>query len=123
MADKPKKILIVEDEQVIARALLLKLKSLGVEASEVFDGKAAVEAVEKNNFDVIILDLMLPQLDGFGVLEELKKKGKKTPVVVISKLSQEEDIKRAKDLGANEYFVKSYTSIAEIVDHVKKLLV
>jgi DNA-binding response OmpR family regulator len=73
-------------------------------------------------FDLIVLDLILPKLTGFEVLEELKKKKSTTPVIVASNLSQGEDQERAKTLGARDYFVKSDTSLSQVVEHITKIL-
>ena len=111
----PKKILIAEDEKPMANALGLKLRSAGFETTLVYDGEAAVEAAKKTSFDLIILDLVMPKKDGFSVLAELNRLNIAIPVIVSSNLSQDEDIKRAKELGARDYFIKSDTTLAEIV--------
>ncbi|MEK6713268.1 MAG: response regulator [Nitrospirota bacterium] len=115
----PKKILIAEDEKSMANALGLKLGSAGFEITLAYDGESAITAAKKSLFDLIILDLVMPQKDGFFVLEELKRLKIVTKVIVSSNLSQEEDIKRAKELGASDYFIKSDTTLAEIVEKVK----
>ncbi len=117
-----KKILVVEDEKPIANALVLKLTSAGFETVLVYDGKTAISTLQQSPFDLVILDLVLPQKDGFYVLVELKKLKNTTPVIVSTNLSQEEDVKRAKDLGARDYFIKSDTTLAEIVEKVKQIL-
>ena len=116
------RILIAEDENPIANALALKLRSAGFEVELVFDGQAAILSAQKSAFDLIILDLVMPQKDGFSVLAELKKLNIDVPVIVSSNLSQEEDIKRAKELGARDYFIKSDITLAEIVEKVKAQL-
>lgn len=120
MAQDPKKILIVEDERPLARALELKLKSSGYAPHVVFDGQAALSLLETESFDLILLDLVMPKMDGFSVLKELKNKGNNIPIIVSSNLSQEEDLKKAKELGARDYFIKSNTPLAEIIKHVDK---
>lgn len=115
-----KKILIIEDEKPMASALVLKLRSAGFETVLVYDGKTAISTLRESKFGLIILDLVLPKKDGFFVLAELKKLKIATPVIVSSNLSQEEDIKRAKELGARDYFIKSDTTLAEIVKRVKR---
>ncbi len=117
-----KKILIAEDEKPMANALGLKLSSAGYETTLVYDGEAAMAAVKDSSFDLILLDLVMPKKDGFFVLAELKKLRITAPVIVSSNLSQEEDIKRAKNLGAADYFIKSDTTLAEIVEKVKRAL-
>jgi len=115
----PKRILIVEDEKPMANALVLKLRSAGFETVLVYDGETAIFTLQQSTFDLIILDLVVPKKDGFIVLAELKKLGITTPVIISSNLTQEEDIRRARELGARDYFIKSDTSLAEIVEKVK----
>ena len=117
-----KKILIIEDEKPMANALSLKLQSGGFETQVVYDGEAAIAALKTSQYDLLILDLVMPQKDGFFVLTELKKLKIATPVIVSSNLSQEEDIKRARELGARDYFIKSDTTLATVVEKVKQAL-
>lgn len=117
-----KKILIVDDERPIANALALKLNHSGYEAKTAYNGEEAIKVLESEAFDLMLLDLMMPKVDGFGVLDYLKKKGSGPIAVVTSNLSQEEDAKKAKALGAKDYLVKSNTPLAKIIEHVQKLL-
>lgn len=117
-----KKILIIEDEKALANALMLKLQSAGFETILVYDGEAAVSILEKQKFDLVILDLILPKRDGFYVLSELNRLKVSTPVIISSNLSQDEDIVRAKELGAKDYFVKSDITLSEVVEKVKKVI-
>ncbi len=120
---KLKRILVVDDEKPLAHALELKLQHSGFAATAVFDGQEALDALKKDKYDLVLLDLMLPKIDGFGVLAALKERHDKTPVIVTSNLSQEDDAKKVKDLGAIDYLVKSDTPINIIVDHVVGALV
>jgi DNA-binding response OmpR family regulator len=122
MAGKPKKILVADDERPMAKALELKLTKEGFEVKTVGNGREALDAMKAEKFDLLLLDLMMPRVDGFAVLAELKDRKDHTPVIVSSNLSQEEDIKRVKELGAKDYFVKSDTPISRVVDHVNKVL-
>ncbi len=117
-----KKVLIAEDEKPMARALELKLNNSGVMAKAVFNGEEALAELKKEQYDLLLLDLMMPKLDGFGVLEALKEENSDLPIIVSTNLSQEADISRARELGAKDYFVKSDTPIVEVVEKVKKLL-
>ena len=121
-AQTQKRILIVEDEKPMAKALALKLTHVGYDAVVTNNGQEGLAALEKEKFDLILLDIVMPKLDGFGVLEALKKNGNKTPVAMLSNLSQEEDEKKAKALGAREFFIKSNTPIADIVNRVQTIL-
>jgi DNA-binding response OmpR family regulator len=122
MAESLKKILIVEDEKLIIKPLELKLKLSGFATGVAYDGEEALELLKNEKFDLVLLDLMMPKVDGFAVLTELKKRGDKTPVIVASNLNQMDDISRALELGVNSYYVKSNTSLGEIVENIKKAL-
>lgn len=115
----PKKILIIEDEKPLLHALLLKLSHEGYEIVGTDSGEAGLDHLAKEKFDLILTDLITPGLDGFKVLESLQQKKIKTPVIVMTNLNQEEDKKRAYDLGATGFFVKSNSTISEIVASVK----
>jgi len=122
MPTKPKKILIIEDEKPMARALELKLTHVGFEAVSAGNGEDGFAVLSKGTFALVLLDLVMPKMDGFAVLEAMKEKGNKTPVMILSNLSQEEDEKRARALGAKEFFIKSNTPIAIIVEKVAQFL-
>ena len=116
------RILIAEDEGPIANAMALKLKVSGYDVQVASNGKEALKLLEKDKFDLMLLDLIMPQVDGFEVLETLKKKGIKLPIIVTSNLGQEEDKKQAFALGAFEYLVKADTPLYEIVEKIQKKL-
>lgn len=116
------KILIIEDERPLARALQLKLSHEGIESEIVFNGEDGLNALRSGYFDLVILDLIMPVMDGFQFLETMNSENLKTPVIVSSNLSQETDAKRARSLGAVDYFVKSNTPLADIVATIKNFL-
>lgn len=115
-------ILIAEDDKSMSKALELKLKKSGFNVSVAYDGEEAIKKISESKFSLILLDLIMPKLDGFSVLEEIKAKKISSKVIVTSNLSQEEDVKRAKELGAVDYLVKSDTTIKEIVEKVSSLV-
>jgi DNA-binding response OmpR family regulator len=117
-----KKILIIEDEKPLAHALELKLTHDGFEVFIGANGEDGLAILEKEKFALILLDLVMPKLDGFKVLERIKERKIDTPVAVLTNLSQLEDEKRARELGAVGFFVKSNTPIAEIIEWVKAKL-
>lgn len=120
MADT--KILIVEDEQAIGRALQLKLTHEGYAVELVGDGAQALELLKENSYDLILMDLVMPNLDGFGLLERLGKEAGAPKAMVLSNLSQAEDADKALALGATAFFIKSDTPLSDIVGEVKKAL-
>lgn len=124
MTTKAQTVLIVEDEKPMARALNLKLTHEGFAVEMVHDGLEAVSFLKKEpkKFDLIILDLVMPKLDGFGVLDKIKSMDISVPAIVLSNLSQDEDRRRAEKLGARNFFVKSNTTLAQIVLEVKNIL-
>ena len=116
------KVLVAEDEKALARALELKLTKAGFGVSIVADGNDALTALQKDHFDILLLDLMMPNKDGFAVMSEMKAMKIHIPVVVLSNLGQTEDEKKAKELGAVDYWVKADISLMEVVNRIKKLL-
>lgn len=117
-----KKILIAEDEKPMAHALQMKLEHVGYEAVIAEDGGIALEELRKKTYDLLILDIMMPKVDGWAVLEALQKEGNKIPVIVASNLSQTEDEKRARELGAKDFIIKSNTPLAQIIESIQKII-
>jgi DNA-binding response OmpR family regulator len=115
------KILVVEDEQVLADVLQKKFEEAKYETKIASNGQIGVDLAKSFKPDVIVLDLVLPKKNGFDVLKELKASNnfKSTPIIVVSNLGEDQDIKRALSLGAVDYFVKARHPINEIVDKVK----
>ena len=103
-----KRVLIVEDEPGIAMALEDELTHLGYEVEVVGDGQAAVDEGRDGRFDGIVLDIMLPKKDGFAVCRELRALGVRTPILMLTARSQERDVVRGLDMGADDYVTKPY---------------
>lgn len=116
------KILIAEDERSIAKALQIKLSLSGFEVETVVNGEEAFKLLKEKKFDLLLLDIMMPKMDGFSVMEAMKKSKIKTPIIILSNLSQEDDAERAKKLGAVDFFIKSNTPLADILEKVNKFL-
>ncbi len=117
-----KLILIVEDERPLAHALELKVSHEGFATRVALNGGEGLKEALTGKYDMILLDLIMPELDGFSLLKAVREKGIKTPVIVLSNLGQEEDKAKAKGLGVLDYFVKANTPIADIVKKVKSSL-
>ena len=115
------KILVAEDDKFLVKVYEAKLTKAGFEAKIAQDGEEALEILKTFTPEIILLDLMMPKKDGFQVLAELKAdpKLKGIPVIVTSNLSQPEDKKKAMDLGAKDYIVKSDTPIQDIIEKLK----
>lgn len=124
MAKAKIKVLIVEDDPTLAEMYGTKFTSEGFEVVHAADGVEGLAMAKSKKPEAILLDVMMPKMDGFAVLKEIKadKTLKKIPVVMLTNLGQEEDIKKGKDLGADDYFVKANQTPAEIVAKVKALI-
>lgn len=120
MADQQKRILIVEDEKPLSHALSLKLEHEGFSVTVADNGQECISLLDKESFDVLLLDLIMPEVDGFQVLEHLQKKTSRPATFVLSNLSQHEDEVRVLELGAKKFFIKSDTPLTTIVEEVKK---
>ena len=117
-----KRILVVEDEKPLSHALKLKLSHEGYDVVVAGDGEEGISLADKGAFDLILIDIIMPKMDGFTMLRHLKDAGNKTIIIVLSNLGQQEDIEKAKELGVADYMVKSNTPISHIVEVVNSIL-
>lgn len=117
-----KKILIVEDDKFLQGLAANKLEDAGYDAVSASDGQEAITALDENQFTGVLLDLLLPDISGFDVLKNIRERSKKIPVIVFSNLSDDKDIKKAMDLGANDYMIKSNFTLDELVDKIKDIM-
>lgn len=115
------KIVLIEDDETLAEVLYSEFTEAGFEVVPAFDGNEGLRQVKEKKPDLVLLDLILPEKNGFEVLEELKKSPdtSEIPVIILSLLGEDEDIKKGLKLGADDYIVKSSHAIAEIVEKVK----
>jgi len=116
------KILFVEDEPTLQKTLSLALTQEGYDIQNALDGEIGLKLAREIKPDLILLDLILPKMDGFEVLEELKKDDdlKDIPVIVLTNLESSQDIERALALGANTYLVKANYDLKEVIEKVKE---
>lgn len=119
---KHKKVLIIEDTNAISKALTTMLSDEDIKVESVTTGEDALKTIKKGKFGVILLDLVLPDVDGFSILEKIKAKKQKPKVIILSNLSQEEDVKKAKDIGVEKYLIKSDTPLSEVSKYIKDCL-
>lgn len=119
-----KKVLVVEDDTFLLKAYKAKLTKAGFELQVATNGEEALNVLKTFLPDVILLDLVMPKLDGFETLERIKKdeKLKSIPVIVASNLGQKEDIDRGMKLGANDYIVKSNVELDELIKKIVHLV-
>lgn len=119
--DKNQKILIVEDEMFLLRALKDKLTNEGYTVHTSENGKDGLEKTQSEKPDLVILDLVMPIKNGFSYLEDKAKdpKIKDIPVIVLSNLGQDSDLKKARELGAINFLIKANFSLREIVKKIE----
>lgn len=122
------KILVVEDEKTLAEIISLKLQEEGFEVDNAYDGEEALQKLTQPSSlpDLVLLDILLPKVNGLEVLAKIRQNGNEKltsiPVLIFSNFAHEEEVQKAKDLGAVDYIVKAAFSPAEIVTKVKAVL-
>ena len=126
MEIKPKKILMVEDDAAMREIVIHKLQTHGFEVKEADDGKKGIDMMVSEKPDLILLDLMLPEVDGFKVLETVRSNPDPavaaTPVIILSNLWSNKDILRTKALKVQAYMVKAYFTTEEILTKINEIL-
>jgi two-component system phosphate regulon response regulator PhoB len=121
---KPKKILLVEDDDALANVYTTRLEVEGFVTKRVSNGEDALATAIEYHPDMILLDVMMPQVSGLEVLDILRN----TPqtanikVIMLTALNQENDRQKAEELGADDYLVKSQVVIADVIDRIKQHL-
>jgi len=121
---KKNTILLAEDDEFLQRMYATKLAGSGFEVLVASDGEKALALIKKNKPDVVLLDILMPKMDGFAVLEAVKTDPgtKSIPVILLTNLSEVSDIKKARKLGANDYLIKSHFLPSEVIKLVDKYI-
>ena len=116
------RITIIEDDEILAKVLSEELEERGFKILRAKDGVEGLELVTDKKPDLVLLDLLIPRKNGFSVLEELKANPSTAaiPVIILSMLGHDDEIKRGLKLGANDYIVKSQHAAGEIVDKIEE---
>ncbi len=124
MENKDIKILIVEDDSFLVDMYTTKFELEGFQVVSAEDGEKGFELAQSEHPHVILLDILMPKMDGFTTLEELKKNNdtKDIPVILLTNLGQKEDVKKGFELGAAGYLIKAHFMPSEVVDKIKKIL-
>lgn len=114
------RILLAEDERSLSRALLALLERNNYSADAVYDGEEALTYLEAGNYDALILDIMMPKMDGLAVLRQLRERGNPIPVLLLTAKSEIEDKVTGLDMGANDYLTKPF-STAELMARIRAM--
>ena len=119
-------VLLVEDDAFLREICGKKLTKEGYTVYEAIDGAQALEGVKQVKPDIVLLDIILPAIDGFQILSEIRSNSNeiisKVPVIMLSNLGQDDDIKKAMDMGADDYLVKAHFTTEEIITKIKKIM-
>jgi len=122
-----KQILLIEDDPFLIDIYTTKLRESDFSVEVISDGEKAVEKLAQKDFDLVILDIVLPQMDGWEILERARKqrselKGKDLKIIILSNLGQKEEVEKGLRLGAVRYLIKAHYTPSEVVDEIKKVL-
>jgi len=119
-----KKVLIVEDDSFVMDIYQTKLSDAGFATLEAVNGSEALKILEKEIPDLILLDILMPVMDGIEVLKNIKNndKFKNIPVILLTNLSQQDEVNRGLELGAKDYLIKSHFTPSEVLEKVKNYL-
>lgn len=119
-----KKIVIVEDDKFLRELISQKLTKENYQVVEAFDGEDGIKKIKEEKPDLVLLDLILPGIDGFEVLSKMKEDTSftNTPVIIFSNLGQKEDVEKGLKLGAIDYMIKAHFTPGEIIEKVNKVL-
>jgi len=117
-----KKVLIIEDEIAMAKAMQIKFQRSGIETEIATDGQQGLDLIRTSQYKVALLDLMMPTVDGWEVLETIKQESLPIKIIITSNLNQDEDITKAKELGAVSFLIKSNETLENILEEVQKYI-
>lgn len=117
-------MLLVEDDSFLLGMYATKFELEGFEVLTAEDGEKGLKAAKEKRPDIILLDILMPRMNGVEVLEELKKDDttKGIPVILLTNLNQKEEIERCMSMGANDYLIKAHFMPSEVIEKVKKIL-
>lgn len=117
------KVLIIDDDPFIADMYVIKFKDEHFDVQTAHNGKDGLKKIVEFDPDIILIDVVMPDMDGFHVLEELKKQGGKPhKIIMLTNLGQKEDVERGIGLGATDYMVKAHFTPSEVLERVRGLL-
>ena len=123
-----KKILLVEDDPFLIDIYTRKLKKAGFEMVVAENGDEAQKLLQQKTFDLVVLDIVLPEIDGWAILKEIKARKQKNKnlenlkIIILSNLGQKEEVEKGLKLGATKYLIKAHYTPSQVVEEIKKIL-
>jgi DNA-binding response OmpR family regulator len=120
-----KTILVIEDDRFLRELMSQKLIKEGFKTSQAVDGEEGFKKIKEEKPGLVLLDLILPGIDGFEVLTRVKADPEiaNTPIIILSNLGQREDVERGMKLGATDYLIKAHFTPGEIIEKIKNIIV
>lgn len=124
MPETRAKILLIEDEEMLANMYEVKFQNEGFDITKALDGASGLELAKTIKLDLVLLDVIMPKMDGFSVLKSIREDAsiKDLPVILLTNLGQDEDVQKGKELGVVGYLVKANVTPAEVVEAAKREL-
>ena len=118
------KILLIEDEAMLSSMYQAKFAKEGIEIEVAGDGEEGLKKAKEGAYKAVLVDIIMPKLDGFAVIKELRADPnyKDTPIILLTNLGQEEDVKKGKDLGASDYLVKANFTPSQVVKKIQEII-
>lgn len=117
-------ILLVEDDPFLIDIYTTKLKEAGFSIEVAVNGEEAIRKIKEKRPDLVVLDIVLPQIDGWEILRKIKSepKFKNLKVIILSNLGQKEEVEKGMDLGAVKYLIKAHYTPSQVVEEIKKII-
>ena len=117
------KILLVEDEEMLASMYKTKFEKEGLSVDIAMDGEQGIAKAKASNYGIVLVDIIMPKLDGFAVLKQLREmeQYKSVPIIMLTNLGQNEDMEKGKKLGATDYMVKANFTPSQVLEKIKSV--
>lgn len=120
------KVLLVEDDKLLRDICTKKLEKRGITVIQAIEGEIALDLIRKEDVKMVLLDIVLPGIDGFEVLRRIREsedeKIKNIPIIMLTNLGQDSDVEKAMELGANEFLIKAHFTTSEIAEKIQKFI-
>ncbi|MFC1594824.1 response regulator transcription factor [Patescibacteria group bacterium] len=124
MADDSQKILLIDDDTFLLDMYSVKFNEAAIKIDVAQDGEEALDKIRENKYKAILLDIIMPNLDGFELLKKVKeeKLANSTPIIILSNLGQRDDLEKGLSLGADDYIVKANFTPSEVLEKLKEII-
>ncbi len=118
MSEKNKTILVVEDEQLVREIMIQELKEHGYKTLEASDGEIAIKLWQEKQPDLVLLDILLPKMDGFEIMKSMRSSSNDAPVIILSNLWRNEDMQKMFEYKIEDFLVKAHTTTEDVIKRI-----